>query len=671
MVILGVEIYVQLSGADMPRTAFSVGIMVLFLLFCLLEIVFKEFVKAEIAPLLNILPVLVILVLLGNNQSFTFFNRAVLVAFICKLVWAYIPFKNQLLIYGCFVMDLLAIYIVFALGCFRGDYLSDKLLFALLVPLTISALQRTYPFMYFAIISLLIICLPMSENPIDWTKVEQAGDFLAEKVLNTTYSISSAFGSSIYETGYSSFDITGGKLRRSGRPQLILSSAENPYFVYTDSETGKRMKLRKTIYLVGGLGVENDQLEDWQSFLEKQGVSEKEAKEFSSVSKVNIDYGYINTPDEISPVNTIELQSEGNEVVGGSASKAHKKGYHLQAHFLNIDYGNPNLMELLRKASQESLAPEQEAALSDYLKTDGCSEQMKELAKELVADKTNDFDKCKTVEAFLRKYPYTTNAVGGHNQDSTMETAKGMADIADRFLFETKEGYCVHYTSSMVMLLRLSGIPARAVQGFRYTYPFERQEEYVVTGDCAHTWPEAYINGVGWVPFEPTGAYATAETYSWYQNANPEIESVNYEVEDIDVVEVNPVEKQGKSLPLEIAKITGIILGSLILLIGLLFGGTTAIKQIKYHRGTKEQRLTLDVEQIKKILVKQHEDTFVDRGLLSDYVDIAPDYIKEDLSVVFDVYYRVKYGNEKVHGVSQEENKLAVDIRNKLRGRGA
>ena len=38
-----------------------------------------------------------------------------------------------------------------------------------------------------------------------------------------------------------------------------------------------------------------------------------------------------------------------------------------------------------------------------------------------------------------------------------------------------------------------------------------------MSGDCAHIWPEAYIRGVGWVPFEPTSAYRTAEEYTWHR----------------------------------------------------------------------------------------------------------------------------------------------------------
>jgi transglutaminase-like putative cysteine protease len=103
-----------------------------------------------------------------------------------------------------------------------------------------------------------------------------------------------------------------------------------------------------------------------------------------------------------------------------------------------------------------------------------------------------------------------------------MSTDAGMADIADRFLFETQTGYCVHYTSAMVMLLRLSGIPARASFGYRYVFPFEKEEAYEVDGGCAHTWPEAYLAGIGWVPFEPTAGVLKPAAYTWRRTAGGE-----------------------------------------------------------------------------------------------------------------------------------------------------
>ncbi|MFP5285062.1 MAG: transglutaminaseTgpA domain-containing protein, partial [Thermoanaerobaculia bacterium] len=72
------------------------------------------------------------------------------------------------------------------------------------------------------------------------------------------------------------------------------------------------------------------------------------------------------------------------------------------------------------------------------------------------------------------------------------------------FLFRYKSGQCEYFASSMVLLLRSQGIPARLVTGFlggEYN-PFEGY--YIVRDSNAHAWVEAYIEGEGWRIFDPT-----------------------------------------------------------------------------------------------------------------------------------------------------------------------
>lgn len=72
------------------------------------------------------------------------------------------------------------------------------------------------------------------------------------------------------------------------------------------------------------------------------------------------------------------------------------------------------------------------------------------------------------------------------------------------FLFRYKSGQCEYFASSMVLLLRSQGIPARLVTGFLggEHNPFEGY--YIVRDSNAHAWVEAYIEGEGWRIFDPT-----------------------------------------------------------------------------------------------------------------------------------------------------------------------
>lgn len=130
-------------------------------------------------------------------------------------------------------------------------------------------------------------------------------------------------------------------------------------------------------------------------------------------------------------------------------------------------------------------------------------ERVKALAEKLTASSGNRYDSATAIRDYLQNgYSYTLD---------TMVPPAG-ADFVDHFLFETKQGYCVHFATAMTVLLRSTGIPARYVQGYG---PGTQQEEampakYLVTQGDAHAWVEVYFAGAGWVPFDPTPGPALA-----------------------------------------------------------------------------------------------------------------------------------------------------------------
>lgn len=75
-------------------------------------------------------------------------------------------------------------------------------------------------------------------------------------------------------------------------------------------------------------------------------------------------------------------------------------------------------------------------------------------------------------------------------------------DFVDYFLNESHRGYCVHYASAGVLMLRLSGIPARYVTGYLVKIPSSGRAE--VLDSDAHAWVEVYVDGYGWYPVEMT-----------------------------------------------------------------------------------------------------------------------------------------------------------------------
>ena len=119
----------------------------------------------------------------------------------------------------------------------------------------------------------------------------------------------------------------------------------------------------------------------------------------------------------------------------------------------------------------------------------------------------NDIEKLRMIEAELDAYAYAESP--GKLPDSV----KDAGSFLDYFLLENRKGYCTHFATAFALLARAEGLPSRYVQGF--CVPIEQDSETVVYSDMAHAWPEVYINGVGWIPFEPTPGYAGLRYTSW------------------------------------------------------------------------------------------------------------------------------------------------------------
>ena len=75
----------------------------------------------------------------------------------------------------------------------------------------------------------------------------------------------------------------------------------------------------------------------------------------------------------------------------------------------------------------------------------------------------------------------------------------------DQFFFDTRLGFCEHFSSSYALFLRLMGIPSRVVVGFHGGEYNPLGQYYLVKGRDAHAWVEAWDERKGWVRFDPTG----------------------------------------------------------------------------------------------------------------------------------------------------------------------
>lgn len=123
------------------------------------------------------------------------------------------------------------------------------------------------------------------------------------------------------------------------------------------------------------------------------------------------------------------------------------------------------------------------------------------------------YDRAVAIQDFLRgpEFAYSTEAPVDAGYDG------GGLDVIAEFL-ERREGYCVHFASTMAVLARELGIPARIAVGYTSGSPTSERIENLsvveVDSHDLHAWPELYFEGVGWVPFEPTPGRGTVPDYS-------------------------------------------------------------------------------------------------------------------------------------------------------------
>lgn len=126
-----------------------------------------------------------------------------------------------------------------------------------------------------------------------------------------------------------------------------------------------------------------------------------------------------------------------------------------------------------------------------------------EFAQETVANKGSDYQKALAIKRMLEERCV-------YNLESPAVPPE--ADAVSAFIFDQKEGYCDLFASSMAVLARCAGIPARYVVGY---YPFvetvDDKGRFNVRESDAHAWAELFFEGVGWVAFDATEGARVAE----------------------------------------------------------------------------------------------------------------------------------------------------------------
>ncbi len=132
--------------------------------------------------------------------------------------------------------------------------------------------------------------------------------------------------------------------------------------------------------------------------------------------------------------------------------------------------------------------------IESYLQTPAGMEIIKRLAEQITSNSIGQLRKAKDIRDYLLKnYKYSL---------FTERPSQGITPIED-FLFYSRKGYCEHFATAMVLMLRSIKIPARLVTGFLSGERNALGDYYLVRQSDAHSWVEAFIDGK-WLSFDPT-----------------------------------------------------------------------------------------------------------------------------------------------------------------------
>jgi len=170
-----------------------------------------------------------------------------------------------------------------------------------------------------------------------------------------------------------------------------------------------------------------------------------------------------------------------------------------------IRYSVTSREHRMMPAEQSSAVLEYAAGIRErYLQLPSGSDRIADFARRVTDPAGTPYEKATVVlNHLLSNYQYSLEA----------DTIASDHPI-EEFLFSRKTGYCEHYATAMVLMLRSVGIPSRLFTGFLATEWNEFGSYFTVRQRDAHAWVEVYYPQSGWITMDPTPSSAAALTPS-------------------------------------------------------------------------------------------------------------------------------------------------------------
>jgi len=166
--------------------------------------------------------------------------------------------------------------------------------------------------------------------------------------------------------------------------------------------------------------------------------------------------------------------------------------YPLSARFQYTAFSMPSRLQEHERRAATLVYPE--AISRRFLQLPPMSERIGALARQVTSQARTAYEKANALQRHLQgNYTYSLDVTG-----------ESQVNPVEDFLFIRKTGYCEHYATAMVVMLRTLGIPARLATGYLKGEWNDFGKYYTVRQRDAHAWVEVFFPRSGWVTFDPT-----------------------------------------------------------------------------------------------------------------------------------------------------------------------
>ena len=390
-----------------------------------------------------------------------------------------------------------------------------------------------------------ILCfMPMPEKPYDWQWAKNIYRRAEEKI--TMYAENIRNGSGEYFGGTASgFSEEGGLfsniIKNDGRIMILGIGKQKETSVYLtgkifDTFNGREWESQREVSDEARKGARSDSrnnineseriLDVIETVYALRGYTGNLNPTYYRSIRMDVSYRYFHTNYLLAPSKTWIIEDEDQKIKyhqrAANFILDKKAGYGTEyaVQFCQLDMEREELYRFLewsqnedrsewqkvvrqytdKNISIEELDTYREMVKEQYLPKTDISAEVEEWIAFAAADAKTEVEKLRYIESALSAMEYNTSP------GKLPETVTGEKEFLDYFILEKREGYCAHFATAFVLLARAEGFPARYVQGF--CVPKVSGNETSVYSDMSHAWPEVYIEGKGWIPFEPTPGFA-------------------------------------------------------------------------------------------------------------------------------------------------------------------